>query len=73
MLSQGEFETQKAAALVANHMTISGNKEQVAHLIECGVTPLLCTLWDSKDLVLQSHENMEISKIVDDVSINIDT
>jgi len=48
-LEKGEFQTQKEAAWAVSNMTISGNKEQVAYLINCGVIPPFCNLLNCKD------------------------
>jgi hypothetical protein len=48
-LEKGEFQTQKEAAWTVSNMTISGNKEQVAYLINCGVIPPFCNLLNCKD------------------------
>jgi len=48
-LEKGEFQTQKEAAWAVSNMTISGNKEQVAYLISCGVIPPFCNLLSCKD------------------------
>jgi len=48
-LEKGEFQTQKEAAWAVSNMTISGNKEQVAYLISCGVIPPFCNLLNCKD------------------------
>lgn len=43
-LSKGEFQTQKEAAWAISNLTISGNKEQVANLIQAGAIPPFCEL-----------------------------
>jgi len=48
-LEQGEFQTQKEAAWAVSNMMISGNKEQVAYLVNVGVIPPFCNLLNCKD------------------------
>ncbi|MCP6116873.1 hypothetical protein NL387_26665, partial [Klebsiella pneumoniae] len=38
-LSKGEFQTQKEAAWAVSNLSISGTRDQVAALINCGVIP----------------------------------
>ena len=39
---RGEFQTQKEAAWAISNLTISGNKSQVAYLVQEGVVPPFC-------------------------------
>jgi hypothetical protein len=60
---QGEFQTQKEAAWAISNLTISGNREQVARLIQEGVIPPFCSLLNCKDtqviqVVLDGINNM---------------
>lgn len=60
---QGEFQTQKEAAWAISNLTISGNREQVARLIQDGVIPPFCALLSCKDtqviqVVLDGIHNM---------------
>lgn len=48
-LTKGEFQTQKEAAWAISNLTISGNKDQVAQLIEDGAIPPFCDLLVCKD------------------------
>lgn len=48
-LTKGEFQTQKEAAWAVSNLSISGTKEQVAALINCGVIPPFCNLLTCKD------------------------
>lgn len=48
-LSKGEFQTQKEAAWAVSNLSISGTREQVAALIQCGVIPPFCNLLACKD------------------------
>lgn len=48
-LSKGEFQTQKEAAWAISNLTISGNREQVAQLIQDGAIPPFCDLLTCKD------------------------
>jgi importin subunit alpha-4/3 len=48
-LSKGEFQTQKEAAWAISNLTISGNKDQVAQLIEAGAISPFCDLLNCKD------------------------
>lgn len=48
-LSKGEFQTQKEAAWAISNLTISGNKDQVAQLIDDGAIPPFCDLLVCKD------------------------
>ncbi|GBP34587.1 Importin subunit alpha-4 [Eumeta japonica] len=62
-LSKGEFQTQKEAAWAVSNLSISGTKEQVAALINCGVIPPFCNLLSCKDaqvisVVLDGLTNM---------------
>ncbi|XP_058791598.1 importin subunit alpha-3 isoform X2 [Phymastichus coffea] len=62
-LAKGEFQTQKEAAWAISNLTISGNKEQVAQLIQEGVIPPFCDLLLCKDtqvvqVVLDGIQNM---------------
>ncbi|XP_049813324.1 importin subunit alpha-3 [Schistocerca nitens] len=62
-LSKGEFQTQKEAAWAISNLTISGNREQVARLIQEGVIPPFCNLLNCKDtqviqVVLDGINNM---------------
>jgi len=43
-LSRGEFQTQKEAAWAVTNLTISGHKQQVTYLVQCGVIPPFCHL-----------------------------
>ena len=43
-LRKGEFQTQKEAAWAISNLTISGNKDQVAQLIQAGAIPPFCDL-----------------------------
>nr|CAD7444818.1 unnamed protein product [Timema bartmani] len=59
----GEFQTQKEAAWAISNLTISGNREQVARLIQEGVIPPFCNLLNCKDsqviqVVLDGINNM---------------
>ena len=49
VVAQGEFQTQKEAAWAISNLTISGNKDQVAYLIQEGVIPPFCNLLTCKD------------------------
>lgn len=60
---QGEFQTQKEAAWAISNLTISGNREQVARLIQEGVIGPFCDLLSCKDtqvvqVVLDGIHNM---------------
>lgn len=60
---QGEFQTQKEAAWAISNLTISGNREQVARLVQEGVIPPFCNLLACKDpqviqVVLDGINNM---------------
>ncbi|XP_012262741.2 importin subunit alpha-3 [Athalia rosae] len=62
-LSKGEFQTQKEAAWAISNLTISGNREQVARLIQEGVIAPFCDLLSCKDsqvvqVVLDGINNM---------------
>lgn len=62
-LSKGDFQTQKEAAWAISNLTIGGNKEQVARLIQDGVIPPFCDLLNCKDatviqVVLDGINNM---------------
>lgn len=62
-LTKGEFQTQKEAAWAISNLTISGNREQVFHLIREGVIPPFCDLLSCKDaqvinVVLDGLNNM---------------
>ncbi|XP_026726614.1 importin subunit alpha-3-like [Trichoplusia ni] len=62
-LTKGEFQTQKEAAWAVSNLSISGTKEQVAALINCGVIPPFCKLLSCKDtqvinVVLDGLSNM---------------
>nr|CAD7418507.1 unnamed protein product [Timema poppensis] len=62
-LTNGEFQTQKEAAWAISNLTISGNREQVARLIQEGVIPPFCNLLNCKDsqviqVVLDGINNM---------------
>lgn len=62
-LSKSEFQTQKEAAWAISNLTISGNREQVARLIQEGVVPPFCNLLNCKDpqviqVVLDGISNM---------------
>uniref|UniRef100_A0A1B6DZ56 Importin subunit alpha n=1 Tax=Clastoptera arizonana TaxID=38151 RepID=A0A1B6DZ56_9HEMI len=62
-LSKGEFQTQKEAAWAISNLTISGNREQVARLIQEGVIPPFCALLSCKDtqviqVILDGINNM---------------
>ncbi|XP_015600486.1 importin subunit alpha-3 [Cephus cinctus] len=62
-LSKGEFQTQKEAAWAISNLTISGNREQVARLIQEGVIGPFCDLLVCKDtqvvqVVLDGIHNM---------------
>lgn len=62
-LEKGEFQTQKEAAWAISNLTISGNKEQVARLIQEGVISPFCNLLSCKDtqivqVVLDGIHNM---------------
>lgn len=46
---QGEFQTQKEAAWAISNLTISGNRDQVARMIQEGVIPPFCNLLSCKD------------------------
>lgn len=63
LFSQGEFQTQKEAAWAISNLTISGNREQVARLIQEGVIAPFCDLLSCKDsqvvqVVLDGINNM---------------
>lgn len=63
MVFQGEFQTQKEAAWAISNLTISGNREQVARLIQEGVIEPFCNLLSCKDtqvvqVVLDGIHNM---------------
>lgn len=60
---QGEFQTQKEAAWAISNMTISGNQQQVAYLVQQGVITPFCNLLDCKDtqviqVVLDGIQNL---------------
>ncbi|KAL6447907.1 importin subunit alpha-3 isoform X2 [Cataglyphis hispanica] len=62
-LAKGEFQTQKEAAWAISNLTISGNREQVARLIQEGVIGPFCDLLSCKDtqvvqVVLDGIHNM---------------
>lgn len=62
-LSKGDFQTQKEAAWAISNLTIGGNREQVARLIQEGVIPPFCDLLTCKDaqvvqVVLDGINNM---------------
>jgi hypothetical protein len=57
-LSKGEFQTQKEAAWAISNLTISGNKEQVAQLIQAGAIPPFCEL-------LRCHDTQVINVSLD--------
>lgn len=48
-LRNGEFQTQKEAAWAISNLTISGNRDQVSHLIKDGAIPPICDLLSCKD------------------------
>ncbi|ESN93551.1 hypothetical protein HELRODRAFT_186091 [Helobdella robusta] len=48
-LEKSEFQTQKEAAWAISNLTISGKKDQVAYVVNCGVIPPLCNLLAVKD------------------------
>ncbi|CAJ1065339.1 importin subunit alpha-3 [Xyrichtys novacula] len=69
LLDKGDFGTQKEAAWAISNLTISGRKDQVAHLIEKQVIPPFCNLLTVKDaqvvqVVLDGLSN--ILKMADD-------
>uniref|UniRef100_A0A673B6U0 Importin subunit alpha n=1 Tax=Sphaeramia orbicularis TaxID=375764 RepID=A0A673B6U0_9TELE len=69
LLDKGDFGTQKEAAWAISNLTISGRKDQVAHLIEMQVIPPFCNLLTVKDaqvvqVVLDGLSN--ILKMADD-------
>ncbi|CAG2111285.1 unnamed protein product [Medioppia subpectinata] len=49
-LSKSEFLTQREAAWAVSNMTISGNKQQIAFLVDQGVIEPLCALLTVKDV-----------------------
>uniref|UniRef100_A0A8D8TQB8 Importin subunit alpha n=1 Tax=Cacopsylla melanoneura TaxID=428564 RepID=A0A8D8TQB8_9HEMI len=62
-LQKGEFQTQKEAAWAISNLTISGNRDQVARLVQEGVIPPFCDLLSCKDaqviqVVLDGINNM---------------
>ncbi|KAL0118598.1 hypothetical protein PUN28_009342 [Cardiocondyla obscurior] len=62
-LEKGEFQTQKEAAWAISNLTISGNRDQVARLIQEGVIGPFCDLLTCKDtqvvqVVLDGIHNM---------------
>ncbi|XP_018399138.1 PREDICTED: importin subunit alpha-3 isoform X2 [Cyphomyrmex costatus] len=62
-LAKGEFQTQKEAAWAISNLTISGNRDQVARLIQEGVIGPFCDLLSCKDtqvvqVVLDGIHNM---------------
>ncbi|XP_077296007.1 karyopherin alpha3 isoform X2 [Arctopsyche grandis] len=62
-LKKGEFLTKKEAAWAVSNLTISGNKEQVATLVNAGVIAPFCDLLECKDsqvisVVLDGINNM---------------
>lgn len=62
-LAKGEFQTQKEAAWAISNLTISGNRDQVARLIQEGVIGPFCDLLSCKDtqviqVVLDGINNM---------------
>lgn len=62
-LRKGDFQTQKEAAWAISNLTIGGNKDQVARLIQEGVIPPFCDLLTCKDVqvvqvVLDGISNM---------------
>lgn len=48
-LKHGDFHTQKEAAWAISNLTISGNREQVAQLINDGAVPPFCDLLMCQD------------------------
>lgn len=48
-LNKSDFQTQKEAAWAISNLTISGNKEQVAYVVQQGVIPPFCDLLTAKD------------------------
>ncbi len=48
-LNKGEFQTKKEAAWAISNLTISGRKEQVAHVVQQGVIPPFCNLLSVSD------------------------
>lgn len=62
-LEEGEFQTKKEAAWALSNLTLSGNREQVATLIQEGVIPPFCDLLTCNDsqvlqVVLDGINNM---------------
>ncbi|CAH0771653.1 unnamed protein product [Bemisia tabaci] len=62
-LAKGEFQTQKEAAWAISNFTISGDKNQIARLIQENVVPPFCNLLGCKDpqvtqVVLDGIQNM---------------
>lgn len=62
-LAKGEFQTQKEAAWAISNLTISGNRDQVARLVQEGVIGPFCDLLSCKDtqvvqVVLDGIHNM---------------
>jgi len=60
---QSDFSTQKEAAWAISNLTISGNREQIARLVQEGVIPPFCDLLVCKDnqviqVVLDGINNM---------------
>jgi len=49
-LSSGDWQTEKEAAWAISNMTISGNKSQVAYLVQKGVIPPFCDLLTRHDV-----------------------
>ncbi|CAO1398039.1 unnamed protein product [Diamesa serratosioi] len=60
-LRKGEFQTQKEAAWAISNLTISGNKDQVAQLIQAGAIPPFCDL-------LRCHDTQVINVILDGIN-----
>lgn len=63
LLFQGEFQTQKEAAWAISNLTISGNRDQVARLVQEGVIAPFCNLLSCKDaqviqVILDGINNM---------------
>jgi hypothetical protein len=59
---QGEFQTQKEAAWAISNLTISGNKQQVAYLVQQGVIPPFCNLLSCKDTQVVQVTNLTSRK-----------
>lgn len=48
-LEQGEVQTRKEAAWAISNLTVSGNRNQVMHVVQEGVLPSFCALLEMRD------------------------